>query len=370
MGQLLSRLNITSGEAKARHYDHEVKGLSVIKPFVGISADIPAEATVSLVRHGSLRGMVLSEGINPFLSDLDTYAMAATVVDEAVRRQLCAGARLDRIAALDNFCWPDPVRSAQTPDGEYKLAQLVRACQGLHDICSAYGVPLISGKDSMKNESTMGGVKICVPPTLLLSAIGQIDDVREAVTLDFKQAGDVIFVLGTTGDHTGGSEYFRYLGEHDGVTPELGQPAPYVGSRVPTVDPAATMALYRALSAAMADGLVRSAATPTKGGLAISLAKCAMAGGLGATVDIAACPGSANLDSDTALFAESNGRFVVTVPQTEAGTFAERFSDLECQTVGVVTNQGRLLIRRADEDLIDETVESLRLRFKEGLADA
>ncbi len=113
--------------------------------------------------------------------------MASTVLDEAVRRQLCAGARLDRIAALDNFCWPDPVRSETTPDGEYKLAQLVRACRGLHEVCLAYGVPLISGKDSMKNESTMGGVKISVPPTLLLSAIGQIDDVREALTLDLKQ---------------------------------------------------------------------------------------------------------------------------------------------------------------------------------------
>ncbi|MGB5549004.1 MAG: AIR synthase-related protein, partial [Thermoanaerobaculia bacterium] len=190
---LMARLNLCSNEKKARHYDHEVKGLSVIKPWVGVHADVPAEATVSLARHGSLRGFVLSEGINPYISDLDTWAMASTVLDEAVRRQLCAGARLDRIAALDNFCWPDPVRSETTPDGEYKLAQLVRACRGLHEVCLAYGVPLISGKDSMKNESTMGGVKISVPPTLLLSAIGQIDDVREALTLDFKQPGDLVY---------------------------------------------------------------------------------------------------------------------------------------------------------------------------------
>ncbi len=170
---LLGRPNLASGERKARHYDHEVKGLSVIKPYVGIHADVPAEATVFLARHGSLRGLVLSEGVNPFLSDLDTFAMAATTVDEAVRRQLCAGARLDRIAALDNFCWPDPVESEQTPDGQYKLAQLVRACRGLYEVCRAYGVPLISGKDSMKNESRMGGAKIGVPPTLLLSALGR-----------------------------------------------------------------------------------------------------------------------------------------------------------------------------------------------------
>ncbi|NIM01864.1 MAG: hypothetical protein GTN89_13780, partial [Acidobacteria bacterium] len=153
---MLGRLNLCSGEDKARHYDHEVKGLTVIKPFVGVRQDVPADATVSLARHGSMRGFVLSEGINPFLSDLDTRAMAMSVVDEALRKQLCAGARLDRIAMLDNFCWPDPVRSEETPDGEYKLAQLVRACRGLYDAVVAYGTPLISGKDSMKNDSTHG----------------------------------------------------------------------------------------------------------------------------------------------------------------------------------------------------------------------
>ena len=214
---MLRRLNLCSGEGKARHYDHEVKGLSVIKPWIGAGQDVPADATVFLAHHESLRGFVLSEGINPFLSDIDTHAMATSVVDEAVRRQLCAGARLDRIALLDNFCWPDPVESKETPDGAYKLAQLVRACRGLYEACRAYGTPLISGKDSMKNESTKGGVKIAVPPTLLVSALGRIDDVRDAITLEPKAAGDVVYVLGTTRDETGGSEYFRYLGARDGV---------------------------------------------------------------------------------------------------------------------------------------------------------
>jgi phosphoribosylformylglycinamidine synthase len=365
--ELLARPNLTSNEAKARHYDHEVKGLSVIKPWIGVETDIPAEATVSLARHGSLRGLVLSEGINPFISDLDTYAMAATAVDEAVRRQLCAGAKLDRIAALDNFCWPDPVQSNSTPDGEYKLAQLVRACKALFDVCQTYGVPLISGKDSMKNESTMGGIKICVPPTLLVSAIGQIDDVRNAVTLDFKQPGDAIYLLGETGEHTGGSEYFRHLGDRDNRHPELGAPAPYVGNKPPTVDPDSSLALYQRLEQALQADLIRSAATPAKGGLAVVLAKCSRGGGVGAKIDLQLAPGVEQIDSDIALFSESNGRFVVTVASDDCERLESLLHEMPAQRIGEVTQDTRLIARRYEETVVDIEISRLQESFKRGL---
>ncbi|HKQ60090.1 MAG TPA: phosphoribosylformylglycinamidine synthase subunit PurS, partial [Candidatus Polarisedimenticolaceae bacterium] len=238
---LLRRPGLRSNETRARHYDHEVKGLTAVKPWVGVRADVPAEASVFLARHGSLRGFVLSEGINPFYSDIDTAAMAAAAVDEAVRRQLCAGATLERLALLDNFCWPDPVAARDNPDGAYKLAQLVRACRGMQAAALAYGTPFVSGKDSMKNDSTRGGVKISIPPTLLVSALGQIDDVRRAVTLDPKAPDELVFLLGSTRDETGGSEYGRYRG--------------YVGNRVPLLDPQRTLPLYRALEAATRAGL-------------------------------------------------------------------------------------------------------------------
>jgi phosphoribosylformylglycinamidine synthase len=367
---LLSRPNLTSNEAKARHYDHEVKGLTVIKPWIGVESDIPAEATVFLARHGSLRGIVLSEGVNPFISDLDTYAMAATAVDEAVRRQICAGADLDRIAALDNFCWPDPVQSDNTPDGEYKLAQLVRACRALFDVCRVYKVPLISGKDSMKNESTMGGTKICVPPTLLVSAIGQIDDVRNSLTLDFKQPEDVIFLIGETGDHTGGSEYFRYLGERQASQPELGTPAPYVGTKAPVLDPNVSLPLYQRLQAAIAAGLIRSAATPTKGGLAISLAKCAMGGGLGAEIELGSVAETSHLDPDIVLFAESNGRFMVTVAAKDVARFHSQFEAKQVHEIGKVTQNPVLRVKLHDKTLLDVGISELRQSFKKGLANA
>lgn len=366
---LLGGLNLASNEDFARRYDHEVKGLTVVKPWVGVERDVPAEATVFLARHDSRRGFVLSEGVNPYLSDLDTEAMAASVVDEAVRRQLCAGARLDRIAALDNFCWPDPVLSESTPDGETKLAQLVRACRGLHDTCVAYGVPLISGKDSMKNDAVMDGVKISVPPTLLVSAIGQIDDAEQALTLDFKQPGDAIYVIGVTGEHTGGSEYFRWLASasnHDlrSTTYDL-RSTTYdpIGNHPPTVDTTAFLATYGALSQAVAEGLLRSAATPAKGGLAVTLAKCVLAGGLGASIDVGAAPGAADLDADVALFSESNGRFVLSVAGGNCERFEEMLGDVPHARVGEVTETPTLTVRRDDDRVLALEGETLRAAF-------
>jgi phosphoribosylformylglycinamidine synthase len=366
---LLGRLNLCSGETKARHYDHEVKGLSVIKPWIGVAGDVPADATVSLARHGSLRGFVLSEGVNPFYSDIDTEAMAMAVVDEAVRRQLCAGARLDRIALLDNFCWPDPEESERTPDGDYKLAQLVRACRGLYQAARTYGAPLISGKDSMKNDSSMGGVKVSVPPTLLVSAIGQIDDVRGATTLELKQAGDVVFVLGETADETGGSEYFRWRGERDGVDAPLGAPRPYVGNKVPRLDPAAAMERYRALESAREIVELRSLTTTGRGGWGPALTRCVMAARLGLKLDLDRFPGAASLADDVALFSESNGRLLVTVAADDADAFARAMRAHSCERVGVVTPEPRLVVHRNGNPRIDLDAAALSRAFKETLAD-
>jgi phosphoribosylformylglycinamidine synthase II len=365
---MLSRLNLCSGEEKARHYDHEVKGLTVVKPWIGAGADVPAEATVFLLRHGGTRGYVLSEGINPFYSDIDTYAMARSVLDEAVRKQLCAGARLDRIAALDNFCWPDPVLSPGTPDGAYKMAQLVRACRGLYDLTRAYGTPLVSGKDSMKNDSTMGGVKISVPPTLLVSAIGQIDEATEALTLDVKREGDVVFLLGRTRDETGGSEYFRLRGELDGLRAAPGGPAPYVGNQVPSVDERETIPLYRALESAVRRHLVRSAATPAKGGLALALARSVMAGELGMDINLDAVTDLAALPADVALFSESNGRFIVTVASGDAAAFAACFDGLPCRAIGAVTATKRLRVTVGGTLRIDCEIGAMKSAYKETLA--
>jgi phosphoribosylformylglycinamidine synthase len=301
---ILRSLNVCSNETKARQYDHEVKGLSVVKPFVGVERDVTSDATVTMIEPLSSEGVVLSAGILPRYSDIDTYPMMAAVIDLAIRRSLAVGGDPDHMAGLDNFCWPDPVQSEKTPDGEYKLAQLVRANQALYDYTKAFGVPCISGKDSMKNDSTRGGRKISIPPTVLFSTIARIPDIRKAVTLDAKRAGDRVCVVGLTLPELGGSEYYSMLG--------------YVGNRVPQVNPETALRLYRAIFLLTRRGLARSLHAPALGGLAVGFAKTAMAGRLGLDIDLDAIPTSSEpMTAIETLFSESCCRFLMTIKPGE-----------------------------------------------------
>ncbi|HQG96384.1 MAG TPA: AIR synthase-related protein, partial [Smithellaceae bacterium] len=230
--QMLSRLNICSKESVVRQYDHEVQGGSVVKPLVGICNDGPSDAAVIRPLFDSMEGVVVAHGICPRYSDIDAYWMTACVIDEAVRNAVAVGVDPDHLAGLDNFCWCDPVQSEKTPDGHFKLAQLVRANMAIFDITTVYGVPCISGKDSMKNDYSIGRTKISVPPTLLYSVIGKIPDVRQAVTMDAKRPQDLVYILGETRDELGGSEWFAKQGA--------------IGNKVPQVEAKTAMKLYRA----------------------------------------------------------------------------------------------------------------------------
>lgn len=352
---LLARPNLASHEDRARHYDHEVKGLSVVKPFLGARRDVPATATVMRVRHGRDEGLVLSEGVHPHFGDIDTRAMATASVDEAVRRAIAAGARYDRLAALDNFCWPDPIVGPGNPDGEHKLAQLVRCCEGLREACEAFGVPLISGKDSMKNDAFLGGVKISIPPTLLVSVMGQMADVRRALTLTPRAEGDLVFVLGATRDECGGSEAASALGL------EL--------ESVPQTDLAKSAARYRAFVAARDQGLIRSADAVTRGGLAVALTRAAMASELGVQITIDAF--NAELGLFATLFGESTGRLLFTCAPGDRAAVEKHLEGHELFPIGVIAaprgGEGFLRVERAGQALFDLDTTTLRKPFKEGL---
>ncbi|MBU1410841.1 phosphoribosylformylglycinamidine synthase [Myxococcota bacterium] len=328
--RMLSRLNIASKEYWVRQYDHEVKGRTVIKPLCGVKGQGPSDASVMRPFFESMRGIVISHGLQPRYSDIDAGAMAAASVDEAVRNAVAAGGDPDTFSALDNFCWPDPI--APAPDHERKLAALVRANRMLAETCLIYNLPLISGKDSMKNDARVGNRWISVPPTLLVSLVGIVPDVRRAVTMDFKRAGHLVYALGTTRRELGGSEYLAELGQSS--------------TQVPVVHAQDNIMLYRALFSAIQAGLVASCHDLSDGGLGVSLAECAMAGELGCSVDLAQVPvDTPDLRDDELMYSESAGRFIVGVAPEHAAAFEKLLHGLPATRIGEVISPAVLEIR-------------------------
>ncbi len=324
--------NVASKEPLIRQFDHEVKGQSVIKPFMGEEDDGVTDGAVLRPLYDSNRGLTVTHGICPRYSDYDTYNMALCAVDEAYRSHIVLGGDPEYAAVLDNFCWPDPVQSDETPDGEHKLAQLVRACRGLRDACIAYGLPLVSGKDSMKNDARMGGRKVSVRPTLLISLFGVVPDVRKALSADFKKAGSVLYVAGRTYAELGGSMLQRVI-RRTGGSAEDGAFAV-----VPGVDLERSRALYQALSGAIDRRLILSAHDLSDGGLGVAVAECAIGGRLGAEVDLSRVPADPlSLDAAALLFSESASRFVVEVDADAVAPFEAAFEGLPVARVGVVT---------------------------------
>ncbi len=352
---MLSRLNLCSKESVVRQYDHEVQGGSVVKPLVGAENDGPGDAAVIRPLLDSFAGIIVANGICPRYSDIDAYAMAACALDEALRNAVAVGGSLKRIAVLDNFCWCDPVQSEKTPDGEYKLAQLVRANKALYEYTTAFGVPCISGKDSMKNDYMIGDVKISIPPTLLFSALGLMEDVRKAVTMDAKRPGDLVYVLGKTRAELGGSEWFARHG--------------FVGNGVPQVRVEEAKPLYEALSGAIDRGLVASCHDCSDGGLGAALAETAFAGGLGLDVSLSEIPAEGCGREDDLLFSESASRFVVTVAPRSQEAFEKALAGCVFGRIGAVTEAPVLRVEGLSGKLvIEEPIAELKKAWRQPLS--
>ncbi|MDD5337520.1 MAG: AIR synthase-related protein, partial [Candidatus ainarchaeum sp.] len=275
----------------------------------------------------------------------DSYDMAMMAFDEAVRNALAVGARFSYLAALDNFSWPDPVQSDRTPDGEYKLAQLVRACLGLCDCAKEYGTPLVSGKDSMKNDYYGKDGKYSIQPTLLVTVLGKIGDVRNAISSEFKAEGDYVYVLGDTREEMGGSEFARLFGG--------------TGNNNPKVNLEQTVPLYRAFSKACENRLVRSAHDASDGGLAVALAECSFPSGMGVELDLGKVPAQTQ-NEYAVLFSESAGRFVVSVAQKDAEKFEKTMHGTVFARAGRVRGDRRFVIKRGDALLINEDTNDLK----------
>jgi phosphoribosylformylglycinamidine synthase len=333
--EMLARPNLASTAFISEQYDHEVQGGSITKPLQG-RGRVNAEATVTRPLLFSPRAVVLSQALYPWYSEGDAYNMAAASIDGAVRAALAAGGDPDHLAILDNFCWTDS-------NNPVRLGQLKDAARACYDTAVTYGTPYISGKDSMFNDfkgwdDEGQPAKISVLPTLLVSAIGVMRDAARAATLDVKTSGDIVYLLGDTKEELGGSEFYWMLAEKQGMD--------RIGTAFPGVDAKKNIALYRALHRAMDNGLVASAVSVGRGGLAAAVLKKALGGGLGMDIDLKNIPGSNSkkLSDIGALFSESTGRLLLTVSPANADEFEKAMRGHVFAKIGKITAGERVRV--------------------------
>jgi phosphoribosylformylglycinamidine synthase len=359
---LLSRPNICSKEWVSRQYDHEVQGTSVIKPLVGPDRDVAEDAVVLRPVLESRRGLAFSQALLPQYSAIDSYHMTACTIDEAVRRLVAVGADLDHIGGVDNFCWPNiQFDAVGNPDGKFKAAQLVRSCRALRDICLAYEIPLLSGKDSMYVDGYLTGAygethKVSALGTIQFSALSVLPDIEKCVTLDAKFPGDLVYILGLTRNELGGSEYYEHLG--------------YVGRNVPRVEPGIFMAMYRGLGEAVKREWTASIHGIYRGGLGVHLALIAMGGNLGMDVDLQRVPVEGLDRNDKILFSESAGRFVVTIDPRFQSRFEALMQGFPHARIGTVAESPRLDITGIEgSSVLSADISDLKNAWKRPFGD-
>ena len=356
--KILSCWNVSSKEWVIRQYDHEVQGASVLKPLVGINNDGPGDAAVIRPKLDSGKGVIISNGINPRYGLIDPYWMAGSCIDEALRQVISVGGSLEKTALLDNFCWGN----TDKPD---RLGGLVRASFGCYDIARGYKVPFISGKDSLNNEYSVGGESFAIPATLLISAICVMDDAAKVISMDFKEEGNLIYVVGNTYDELGASHYNMING--------------FICGGVPKVDTIYGARLFNSLTMAIKSGFVKSCHDCSEGGIGVALAEMAFAGGFGAEVFLGEvpCKGQGTRDKiqggglkrdDTILFSESNTRFIVEVKERDKKDFEKNMQGIPVGLVGCVSGKKDFKIYGLDaRKIIDVNIGRLKEAWQKPL---
>ncbi len=340
---LLSHPIIASKESVVRQYDHEVQGGSIIKPFMGNEHDAPTDACVFRPKLSGWKGVAVSNGLNPELGKFDPYIMAKLAVDEAYRNLIAVGGGLKHAAILDNFCWGDAKNT-------YDLGGLVRASEGAKEAAIAYQLPFISGKDSFHNTwRSPDGAVHSIPPTLLVSAIGVIDDVRGCVSSNIKGAGNLLYLVGETRGELLGSLAARLWGLKEG--------------KLPTINFGEARVIYKKLQGAMKHKLVLSAHDLSEGGLAVAAAEMAFGGAAGVELQL---PGK-GWESATFLFSETPSRFLVEVSPDHKLAFEQTMGALFVELIGTTTKKVDFVVKENNLTIVQEPVKKLKDLWKNAI---
>jgi phosphoribosylformylglycinamidine synthase II len=358
---LLRHPDIASKEPVVRRYDHEVQGATVLKPLVGRAGNGPGDAAVlqPILDEPATHGLVISNGINPLYGSIDPYHMALNAVDEALRNLTAVGGDIEHAAILDNFCWGSPADPKQ-------LGLLVRAVKGCYDAAVGFRTPFISGKDSLNNEYRHGDERLPVLPTLLISAIGVIDDAARTVDMSLKTPGNQLYLIGPTRDELAGSHYAQVI-DPDSFRQLFRQ------SSVPRVQVQKARATMKALGETIRLGYVKACHDLSEGGLAVAAAEMSLAAMLGLNIDVSglklkdATTIPAQALNIVKLFSETPSRFLVEIAPEQWGAFEKhmRTHSIEDTTyLGSVTTSSRFIVRDDDNELINIDIAELQAAWK------
>lgn len=338
--RILASPNIAPKDWILREYDHEVQGGSVTKAISGIEQIAVNDAAVVRPNPASERCVAIGLGINPFYSDIDPYWTAGLAIDEALRNIICAGGRLEKTFILDNFSWG-------SPQDARLLGGLVRAARACYDFSLYYGVPFISGKDSLYNEYDVGKKHISIPGTLLVSALSVMADWKKTLTANFKEKGNLIYIVGSTKPELGSSEYFRGLGIDKGS--------------VPKIDKRYAKKIFTALGTSIQKGLASACHDCSEGGLVVAVAEMCIGGSIGANIFLEEAPGAKGLRDYEALFSESASRFIVEVPKKNQEAFEKELANLPFGLIGCICDEPKLVIHgKACRQIVDVEVAALK----------
>ncbi|WP_066367108.1 phosphoribosylformylglycinamidine synthase subunit PurL [Neobacillus fumarioli] len=318
--QLLSQPTIASKEWVYEQYDYMVRTNTVVSP--------GSDAAVTRIR-GTRKALAMTTDCNARYVYLDPETGGKIAVAEAARNIICSGA--EPLAITDNLNFGNP----EKPEVFW---QIEKAADGISEACRVLGTPVIGGNVSLYNETS----GTAIYPTPVIGMVGLITNLDHITTQHFKNAGDLIYLVGETKGEFGGSELQKLL---------YGR----IFGKAPEIDMQVERERQAQVLAAIRTGIVQSAHDLSEGGLAVALAECLFAGnGLGATVTITG-------NQASALFSETQSRFLLSIKKEHQAKFE---SLVEAQLIGEVNQSGMLTVAAEGETVLESTVEELKAAWK------
>ncbi len=331
---ILQHGNICSKEPIARQYDHSVQAMNALPSFSGNNQSAPQNAALLVPLYGKPYGLIISHGLNPILNTIDPYAGSVWAITEALANLVAVGGNVHDAALIDNFIWPKP-----TPE---KLWALDRSMQACIDAMNAFGLPFISGKDSLSSTYNYPHGEILeIPPVLCISVFGKIPDVSKRMTTQLKKNDSLLLLIGNLDvEAMGGSVYEQILKINT--------------DRVPTIDLRQKKQLFEQLYALCQQQKILACHDVSEGGIAVTLAEMCFGGQRGAVIDIGAIAGAR---SDWLLFNETAGCFIIEVTQENYKN--NFFNTIDHKVLGRTQAERRIVVQRNDALLFDVEIQEL-----------